>query len=423
VVRPQTRDTKRAAEIGACKEEIHFLKTTTYTSFAILTFLLLLGACGGRSLVVPPFDSSGIESRAAVQSEGLITVRAAVLSPTEAEEMYGVDLYAGGVQPVWIEVRNAGDEPLRFAPVGTDREYFSPLEVAYVNRGGLSKESRDAMNRRFYKSAMRRVVDAGASISGIVLTHAEPGTKGFNVDLFGSEVSFRFTFFLTAPGFTPDHDSVDFNSLYEPADARDVREDALPALVDEILCCIADATGVTSNGLPMNIALIGRGDEVLASLLRARWRETELSDPRNELSGEHFYRGRAQDATMRYEGRNDSDGYYELRLWLSPYSVDGTQIWIGHVRHFINHRWQEDQPGPDIDIARSFLLQNLWYSSALKKYGRVVTGSAIALNESRQDFNSHEYFTDGAKLALWVSGEPISSADVDETEWSDAIVQ
>ena len=423
MVRPQTRDTKRAAEIGTCKEEIHFLKTSTYTSFVIPTFLLLLGACGGRSLVVPPFDSSGIESRAAVQTEDFITVRAAVLSPTEAEEMYGVDLYAGGVQPVWIEVQNAGDETLRFAPVGTDREYFSPLEVAYVNRGGLSKESRDAMNRRFYRSAMRRDVGAGASISGIVLTHAEPGTKGFNVDLFGSEVSFRFTFFLTAPGFTPDHDSVDFNSLYEPADARDVREDALPALVDEILCCIADATGVTSNGLPMNIALIGRGDEVLASLLRARWRETELSDPRNELSGEHFYRGRAQDATMRYEGRNDSDGYYELRLWLSPYSVDGTQIWIGHVRHFINHRWQEDQPGPDIDIARSFLLQNLWYSSALKKYGRVVTGSAVALDESRQDFNSHGYFTDGAKLALWISGEPISSADVDETEWSDEVVQ
>ncbi len=373
--------------------------------------------------MVPPFDSSGIESRAAVQSEGLITVRAAVLSPAEAKEMYGVDLYAGGVQPVWIEVQNAGEEALRFAPVGTDREYFLPLEVAYVNRGGLSKESRDAMNRRFYTSAMRRAVDAGASISGIVLTHAEPGTKGFNVDLFGSELSFRFTFFLTAPGFTPDHDSVDFKSLYEPADARDVREDALPALVDEILCCIADATGVTSNGLPMNIALIGRGDEVLASLLRARWRETELSDPRNELSGEHYYSGRVQDTTMRYEGRNDSDGYYELQLWLSPFNVDGTPIWIGNVRHFISHRWQENQPGPDIDIARSFLLQNLWYSSALKKYGRVVTGSEIVLGERRQDFNSHEYFTDGAKLALWISGDPVSLADVEETEWSDEVAQ
>jgi len=173
----------------------------------------------------------------------------------------------------------------------------------------------------------------------------------------------------------------------------------------------------------MNVALIGRGEDVLASLLRARWRETELNDPRNELSGEHFYRGRAQDATMRYEGRNDSDGYYELRLWLSPFSVDGTQIWIGHVRHFINHRWQEDKPGPDIDIARSFLLQNLWYSSALIKYGRVVTGNEIALDDRRQDFNSHEYFTDGAKLALWISGKPISLADVEEAGWSDEVVQ
>jgi len=68
-------------------------------------------------------------------------------------------------------------------------------------------------------------------------------------------------------------------------------------------------------------------------------------------------------------------------------------------------------------------LQNLWYSSALKKYGRVVTGDAIALDERRQDFNSHEYFTDGAKLALWISGEPISLAEVEKTEWSDEVVQ
>jgi len=407
-----------------CKEDVQILKTTAHTSFAILTFLLLLGACGGRSLIVPPFDLSEVESRAAIQSEGLVTVRATVLSPGEAEEMYGIDLYAGGVQPVWIEVQNAGSEMLRFAPVGTDREYFSPLEVAYVNRSGLNEESRKAMNRRFYASAMQRDVDAGASISGIVLTHAEPGTKGFNVDLFGSEVSFRFTFFLTAPGFTPDYKGVDFKSLYEPSDARNVREDALPALVGEILCCVTDAGGVAGNGLPMNVALIGRGEDVLASLLRARWNETELSDPRNELSGEHYYRGRAQDATMRYEGRNDSDGYYELRIWLSPFSVDGMPVWIGHVRHFINHRWQEDQPDPDIDIAQGFLLQNIWYAGALKKIGRIRTSKAATLDERKTDFNSHEYFTEGNKLALWVSGEPISLAEVEKTDWSsDGVAQ
>ena len=126
---------------------------------------------------------------------------------------------------------------------------------------------------------------------------------------------------------------------------------------------------------------------------------------------------------MRYEGRNDSDGYYELGLWLSPLSVEGAPIWIGHVRHFINHRRQDDQPDPDIDIARSFLLQNLWYAGALKKYGRKMTGDAVALDKRRRDFNSHEYFTEGAKLALWISGEPISLADVEETAWSDWAIQ
>ena len=43
-------------------------------------------------------------------------------------------LYDRGIQPVWLEVMNSHVDWVRFPPVGVDRTYFSPNEVAYVHR-------------------------------------------------------------------------------------------------------------------------------------------------------------------------------------------------------------------------------------------------------------------------------------------------
>ena len=172
----------------------------------ILTILgcgTLLVGCGGRAYVYESVVSSNIPSRAEAQSDGPVRVSAAVPGREETTAIFGVALYDQGIQPVWLEIENNGPAQVRYAPVSTDRYYFSPFEVAYKNRRGFSDAGRLEMERRFDSLAMPRYIDPGESRSGFVFTHADSGAKGFNVDLFSSGASFHFTFLLRVPGFVP----------------------------------------------------------------------------------------------------------------------------------------------------------------------------------------------------------------------------
>jgi hypothetical protein len=84
----------------------------------------------------------------------------------ESQALLGLPLYQRGIQPVWIEVQNRAGEALRFAPVGVDRAYFSPFDVAYLHRAGFTNEALEEMNRRFYALAMPRRIPSGETRSG-----------------------------------------------------------------------------------------------------------------------------------------------------------------------------------------------------------------------------------------------------------------
>ena len=112
-----------------------------------LAATVILTGCGGRAFIVEPAGDSQFRDRAIEKTDGEVTVRAAVLNPEETERVFGLSLYDQGIQPIWIEVVNGTNERIRYAPVGTDPEYFSPLEVSYKNRSGYSDEARDEMDR------------------------------------------------------------------------------------------------------------------------------------------------------------------------------------------------------------------------------------------------------------------------------------
>jgi hypothetical protein len=157
--------------------------------FIVLAFSSGLAGCGGKAYVYEPIDSGRFLSAAERQSDGPIQVSAAVPGREETERLFGIDLYDQGIQPVWLQVENSADVLARYAPVSTDPEYFAPLEVAYMNRRGYSKESREVMNERFHNLAMPRYIAAGETRSGFVFTHADPGAKGFNVAIPAQKAS------------------------------------------------------------------------------------------------------------------------------------------------------------------------------------------------------------------------------------------
>jgi len=388
---------------------------------ATLLLLSVLAGCGGRAFVVEPFDDAPFRGRAVEQQRGTLSVRAAVAGAAEAELIFGVSLYRQGVQPVWLEVENRGDTLVRYAPASTDLEYFAPLEVSYKNRRGYSDQGRQAMDLRFHRLAMPRLVEPGATVSGFVFTHLDSGTKAFNVDIFGAGPNRRFTFFINVPGFVPDHSQVDFRSIYPDSEVRHLDDAGVYSYLRELACCASDQAGERDGG-PLNLVLIGQGMDILYSLLRAGWDESAAGERPDVVGGaDYYWRGRRQDAIFRHHGKSRNDGYYEMRVWLAPVTYEGLPIWLTKLRHYVNHPWTRPRPDPDIDGASWFAGQNFWYAEALKKNGWVNYCEPTSLDDRRTDFQGATWFSQGFRLVLWLAGDSVSMAEVETAGWDNPV--
>jgi len=382
----------------------------------ILTLLVvcaLLAGCGGRAYVYEPIASTDVQARAESQSEASVRVSAAVLGREEAAAIFGLPLYDQGIQPIWLEIENNGSDQVRYAPVGTDSNYFAPLEVAYTNRSGFSDAARSEMERRFYQLAMPRYIDPGETRSGFVFTHAAYGAKGFNVDLFSSTDSYHFTFLLRVPGFVPDYANVDFDSIYAPDQLTVFEEQHLHEAIKSLPCCSANTSGDEIAGA-INVFLVGAGSELLRSLLRSNWIETSAAAAVDK--GPAFLFGRQQDAIFRRESRID-DSYYELRLWLAPLMSGEDRIWAGQVRHFYGFGKSTSRTDPDVDHARNYALQSFIYGQALEKLGWVAGEEVVPVQSFWENLIRPAYFTDGHRIVLWLSGEPVSLLDAVALDW------
>lgn len=381
--------------------------------FVVLVFGLLLASCGGRAFVHESLDGTDVRDRAESQSEGAVRVSAAVPGREETEAIFGIALYDQGIQPVWLEIENTGSEQIRYAPVSTDRLYFSPFEVAYKNRGGYSDEARMAMERRFNDLAMPRYVDPGETRSGFIFTHADFGAKGFNVDIFGPGELFSFTFLLRVPGFEPDYANIEFDSIYAADEITDLADDELFGALKSLPCCSGDENGDVA-GEPVNIVLITEGPGLLRAMLRSNWIETSAQEAANR--GSNFLFGRKQDAIFRYYSFGD-DSVFELRLWLAPFTSGQGRIWVGQVRHFFTLGTAKVRFDPDVDTARNFALQNFFYGRSLAQLGWVFGEHVVPADSFWENLDQSHFFTDGYRVVLWLSGEPVSVISSTVLDW------
>ena len=385
------------------------------------SLLIVVSACATRSYHHESTDSFPIRKRAVIQNEGDIRISVSVPGADEAKEIFGVPVYKRGIQPVWLEIVNKSPERLRFAPTSLDPAYFSPLEVAYMHRKGFSKEARAQMDKRFYKSAMPRQVPAGETRSGYVFTHTSPGTKSFNIDLYSAGIDYSFAFFVTVPGFVPDHADIDFEALYTSTEIYDYDLTDFRDGLAELPFTTTDQSGQQS-GLPIGTVIAGDGVDVLKALLRAGWYETSRIHDQDQLAKAQYLFGRVPDAVFRIKrtGKQDRN---ELLLWMAPLRVEGKPVWLVQITHFIGQKTQLEQVifgarfDPDIDRGRNYLMQNLWYSQSLGQSAWLARGDAISIENAQADFNGSEYFTDGYINIIWLSGAPISLLETRSLDW------
>jgi hypothetical protein len=214
--------------------------------------------------------------RAQTQVEDNVRVTAAVPSAKETREIFGVPLYKRGIQPVWLEIENKDDKPIWFFPVGLDPLYFTPLEAAFMNHFRSAATLNQKMDRYFFERGKDTYIGPGNTRTGYVFTNLDEGTKTFVVDLAGEDHQVRtFTFFISVPGLKIDHQQIDFKSLYAEKDVINFADETdFIQYLENLPCCVTNKKG-TEQGDPLNLIVVGSGEDVHHTFIRAGWDETE----------------------------------------------------------------------------------------------------------------------------------------------------
>ena len=404
----------------------------------VIGFTLIILGCAS-SFNPPSIEDTAFQERAQTQEENGVRVTAAVLSAEECMARFGVNLYRRNIQPVWLEIQNKDNEPVWFLPAGLDPEYFTPLESSFLSRFAIRTVDHDAMDQYFFQNGMGSHVAPGQTITGFVYSSLDEGTKTFNVDIIGNDNQLRtFTFFIAVPGIRADHHAVDWENLYPAADVVDYDENGLRKALEALPCCTTNKKG-TEQGDPLNLVVIGGLDDVYYTFIRAGWDETEtiyraslFKTVRSFLFGGRYRYspvsalyvfGRAQDVAFQ-RARTSIHERNHLRLWLAPMRFEGKLVWIGQISRDIGVRftWKTittHKIDPDVDETRNFLIQDLWYSQGIKKFGYVKGVGAASYDEPRGNLTGDPYFTDGLRAILWVSSQPSAFSDVGWFDWEE----
>jgi hypothetical protein len=401
---------------------------------------LVLSACASVPQPGAQLPEGDFRQRIQVQEEAGVRVAAAVPSASESRDIFGKSLYKKGIQPVWLKIENNREEVVTFLPVGLDPQYFSPLEVANLGRD-RDKTPNLLVDQFFIDQSIDLLIRPGEELSGFVFTRLDEGTKAFNVDLAADSGFQTFTFFIPVPGLNIDHYSVDWKNLY-PED-RWVEADKEPLLreIESYVCCVTDKKG-ENTGDPLNLILIGMPKDIYTAFIRAGWDETEAISASSlwktvksfMSGGEYRYSpisslyvfGRPQDIAFQ-KARDNIHERNHLRLWMSRATHNGLPVWIGQISRDIGVRFTTKtitthKIDPNVDETREYLLENLAYAQSLKAFGYVGGVGRVPRDAPRGNLTGDPWFTDGYRLVLWVSSEPVPISELAVLDWRDPSV-
>ena len=352
--------------------------------------LLALSLAGCASWQAPAhFDDAGLRARAVTASRENVQVAAAVLSAEDSRRMFGADVNASGVQPVWLEVRNGTREPLWLLSPGTDPDYFSPLEVAWSMHKPLAADANARIDDHFHRLGFRSPVLAGETRKGVLFINPERRTRLVNIDLIQKERLIPFTLFLSVPddaaAAPPEPTASSAPAASEIADLA-----ALRAALERLPCCAVAA----GEAAPLNAIFVGDLADIAAALVRRSYRrDTRPGDAAHQVFGH------GPDVVLRKQAQAGAPAT-QLRLWLAPLRFEGRAVYLVQVSRPVGGRFAPRNASDgvlhvDMDEARNLLVQDMMYSGG-------VAGAC------------------GRRLraVLFLATRPLSLADVEFLDWA-----
>jgi hypothetical protein len=71
-------------------------------------------------------------------------------------------------------------------------------------------------------------------------------------------------------------------------------------------------------------------------------------------------------------------------------------------------KFGEARLDPDVDDARMYMAQLMWYGQTLRKLGWAKAAEAVPIDKQKTNVNDAPFFTDGYSAVMWLSGDPVS---------------
>lgn len=414
--------------------------------FGLTVFItLIVISVTGCKKFAPPATAQDYPFKDRIRSEtqANITVSVGVPSKEETEQIFHADLYKKGIQPVWIKIENKTDLKIGLMITSLDQEYFSPNETAYKTRLGYSKMDQLEREGLFEKMDFYPIVPPHGVESGFIFTHLDEGSKFLNVDIMTEDKSLkralkRFTYLIQVPGLKVDYYEVDFKSLYKPEEITDLTLEELRKELADFPCCTFSKKG-EMNGDPINLVVIGKGEDALSAFVRSGWRETETQKGRAWKTLKAYFHHRPYDyapMSMLWLFERGQDAGFQkpretphernhFRLWLTPWTYKGQPVWIGAISRDIGLRYTFKSPyfftthkiDSDVDESREYLLEDLISVNSVKKVGWVKGVGEVPIEKPKLNPMNDLWYSDGLRIVLFLSPTPVDLDDVEVLKW------
>lgn len=381
--------------------------------------------------------------RSQAQSRDGLTVQVMIPPAAEAARIFGAPLAERGIQPVWLRLRNDTDFDFWLAEIALDADYYSPDEAAFVAGAKLSKKLRPELTRLMRKSAVPLFLARHSTNEGYVYASYLRGGRYVDVRLAGPGHAERFRFAVLLPTQGFDYERSDLRLQYANLqEFPDLTIDELRVrLREELPCCTATQDG-TGKGDPLNIVLVGAGEDALAALISSGWSLTEAitADSVRRMVGAAiaeksyitapvsslYLFGRKQDLALQ-RGRSTISQRNHMRLWLAPYRCQGLPVWIGQVSRDIGVKMTRKSPtltthviDPVVDESRGYLLQSLLNQESISQFAAVRGVGAATIDHPRFNLTGDPYFTDGNRFVMFLSREPVPIEQTRFIPWNES---
>jgi len=325
---------------------------------------------------------------------------------------------------------------------GLDPNYLTAGEAATVVHGGRAANKTE-INEYFDSVAITRLIPVGGRNSGFAFSDLKQGTKEVRIRMLGDQILHEFNFFVTVPGLKADWQQTDFNSIYAADEYIDFDDpEQLRATLEDFLCCTTKPDG-SGSGDPINMVVIAESIHSLTAFIKAGWDETEIitagsswRTAKSFLSGGEYKNspisalyvfGRPQDISLQ-KARDTINERNHLRLWLTPWRLQGKNVFLGGISRDIGVFWTtrtwnltSHAIDSEIDEARNYILEDLATGQSLQAYGFIGGVGETTRDAPKHNLLGTPWWSDGGRVMLMLSDEPVPLEELKLLDWTHKI--